>query len=142
MDEDPIILNEGITNYGVISNHIEASCPWLLLWQRCGFTGLAWRCRNRHEACQTRTRRLSALLGMAPIYSAFLHTVHWMAKRYNTPFLTVIYNNQGWKAPKHSTLGVHPNGVANETQNFFVNFDPTADYAQIAASPRDAHAVR
>ena len=26
-------------------------------------------------------------------------TVHWMARRYATPFLQVVYNNGGWKAP-------------------------------------------
>ena len=62
-------------------------------------------------------------------------------QRYNTPFLTVVYNNRGWKAPKHSTLGVHPHGVANETQNFFVDFDSPADYAQIAAAAGDAYGI-
>ena len=27
-------------------------------------------------------------------------TVHWMARRYATPFLQVVYNNGGWKAPR------------------------------------------
>ncbi len=35
---------------------------------------------------------------------AFPSTVHWMARHYETPFLQVVYNNRGWKAPKFSAL--------------------------------------
>ena len=41
-------------------------------------------------------------------------TVHWMARRYNTPFLQVIFNNGGWRAPRYSAVGVHPNGLASQ----------------------------
>ena len=67
-------------------------------------------------------------------------TVHWMSRKYHAPFLTVIYNNRGWKSPKLSTLGVHPDGVANETNEFFVDFDPPADLAKIAESAGGAYA--
>ncbi len=40
-------------------------------------------------------------------------TVHWIARRYGTPFLQVVFNNQGWRAPKFSMLGVHPDGFGS-----------------------------
>jgi acetolactate synthase-1/2/3 large subunit len=61
-------------------------------------------------------------------------SVHWMARRYNTPFLTVIYNNKGWKSPKLSTLAVHPDGYASRAADLDMSFNPQPDYAAIAAA--------
>ncbi len=140
MDENTIVLNEGITNYGVISNHIEAKVPGSYFGSGAG--SLGW---NGGAAIGMKLahpdKTVISLTGDGSYLFSIPSTVHWMAKRYNTPFLTVIYNNQGWKAPKHSTLGVHPHGVANQTNNFFVNFDSPANYAEIAAAAGDAHAI-
>src|SRR5699024_10078662 len=68
-------------------------------------------------------------------------TVHWLSRRYHAPFLTVIYNNGGWKSPKLSTLGVHPNGVANEMDEYWVDFSPHSDLAKIAEAAGGALAI-
>ena len=61
----------------------------------------------------------------------------WVARRYRTPALTVIYNNRGWKPPKMSALAVHPKGAAAEADDFNVSFAPAADLPGVAlASPR------
>lgn len=65
-----------------------------------------------------------------------------MAKRYETPFLTIIYNNHGWKSPKLSTLGVHPTGIAQQTNQFFVDFTPDADLSKIAEAAGGAYAKK
>jgi acetolactate synthase-1/2/3 large subunit len=57
-----------------------------------------------------------------------------MARRYGTPFLQVVYNNGGWKAPKFSALAVHPDGYASRAKDIGVSFDPAPDYAGIAAA--------
>src|SRR5262249_60024453 len=61
-------------------------------------------------------------------------TVHWMARRYRTPFLQVVYNNRGWKAPKFSALAVHPDGYASRAADIDVSFDPPPDHAAIAVA--------
>jgi acetolactate synthase-1/2/3 large subunit len=63
-----------------------------------------------------------------------------MARRYQTPFLQIIYNNQGWKAPMLSLLGVHPEGYASKADDIGVSFDPPPDYAGIAAAAGGAWA--
>ncbi|VEF46777.1 putative acetolactate synthase [Bacillus freudenreichii] len=140
MDEDTVILNEGITNYGVISNHIEANVPGSYYGSGAG--SLGW---NGGAAIGMKLahpeKTVISLTGDGSYLFSVPSTVHWMAKRYETPFLTVIYNNQGWKAPKHSTLGVHPNGVANAHQDFYVHFDPPADLAGVAAASGEAHPI-
>src|SRR6185369_16403546 len=67
-------------------------------------------------------------------------TVHWMARKYQTPFLTVVYNNRGWRAPKFSMLAVHPDGYAAKADDINVAFDPPPDYAGIAAAAGGAYA--
>ena len=67
-------------------------------------------------------------------------TVHWMARRYQTPFLQVVYNNRGWKAPKFSALAIHPDGYASKAADLDLSFDPPPDYAAIAAAAGGAFA--
>ena len=139
-DENTIVLNEGITNYGVISNHIEANIPGSYYGSGAG--SLGW---NGGAAIGMKLahpeKTIISLTGDGSYLFSIPSTVHWMTRRYDTPFLTVIYNNQGWKAPMHSTLGVHPHGVANEQQDFYVDFDPPADLSGIAASAGGAHSI-
>jgi len=51
-------------------------------------------------------------------------SVHWMARHYRAPFLQVVYNNRGWKAPKFSALAVHPTAYASRADEIDVSFDP------------------
>jgi acetolactate synthase-1/2/3 large subunit len=67
-------------------------------------------------------------------------TVHWMARRYETPFLSVVYNNGGWKAPRFSALAVHPDGYASRADDIGVSFEPSPDYSGIAAAAGGAFA--
>jgi acetolactate synthase-1/2/3 large subunit len=67
-------------------------------------------------------------------------SVHWIARAYHTPFLTIIFNNRGWKSPKLSALAVHPHGFASRANTLDVSFDPPPDYAAIAAAAGGAFA--
>jgi acetolactate synthase-1/2/3 large subunit len=67
-------------------------------------------------------------------------TVHWMARRYGTPFLQVIYNNGGWRAPRYGALGLHPDGAASRAAGLDTEFAPDPDYAGIAAAAGGAFA--
>ena len=141
IDEDTIILNEGISNYGVISNHIELNTPGSYYGSGAG--SLGW---NGGAAIGMKLAKpdktIISLTGDGSYYFSIPSTVHWIANRYKTPFLQVILNNSGWKAPKLSTLGVHPNGVANDMQQFWVDFDPPSDLSKIAEAAGNAHALK
>lgn len=139
IDEDTIILNEGISNYQVICSHIGARKPGTVHGSGAG--SLGW---NGGAAIGAKLanpeKTVVSLTGDGSYLFSSPSVVHWVAKRYNTPFLTVIYNNSGWKSPKLSTLGVHPNGIANEMNSFGVDFDPPADLAKIAEAAGNAYA--
>ena len=59
-------------------------------------------------------------------------SAQWVARRYGTPALTVIYDNRGWAAPKFSTLQVHPDGAAAAAGDFNVSFEPEVDLPGVA----------
>ncbi|HUK02230.1 MAG TPA: thiamine pyrophosphate-requiring protein [Steroidobacteraceae bacterium] len=138
--EDAIIVSEGVTNFDTISRHagrvrpgtMHTSGGGSLGWGSGAAIGAKLACPDRLIACLT---------GDGSYMFSIPATAHWMAKRYETPFLQVIYNNQGWRAPKFSTLGVHPDGYASRAKEIGVAFDPPPDYAGIAAAAGGALAI-
>ena len=93
----------------------------------------------RHQ--QTRAGRRDLLVGDGSFLFGVPSSAQWVARRYGTPALTVIYNNRGWKAPKMSALAVHPKGAAAEADDFNVSFEPAADLPGVAAAARDRAVV-
>ena len=51
-----------------------------------------------------------------------------------------MFNNQGWRAPKFSMLGVHPDGFGSRARELDIRFEPPPDYSGIAAAAGGAHA--
>jgi acetolactate synthase-1/2/3 large subunit len=138
---DAIVLSEGVTNFGVITNHIGRTKPGTMF--SAGGGSLGW---NGGAAVGVKLARpdatVVALTGDGSYMFSIPATVHWMAKRYKTPFLHVVYNNAGWRAPRFSTIGVHPEGLAAQGEDISTSFTPTPDYAGIAAAAGGAHAER
>ena len=136
---DAVVLNEGITNYPAICNHMAREKPGTM------FTGgggsLGW---NGGAAIGMKLaapdKTFVVLTGDGSYMFSAPSTVHWMARRYRTPFLQIIYNNRGWKAPKFSTLAVHPTGFASRAKDLDTSFDPPPDYSGIAAAAGGAFA--
>jgi len=139
IDQDTIILNEGITNYQTIINHLGATRAGQMFTSGGG--SLGWNggaAIGVKLACQDKT--VVCLTGDGSYMFSAPSSVHWIARRYQTPFLQVIYNNRGWKAPKLSTLAIHPDGYASRAEDLGVSFDPPPDYSGIAAAAGDAFA--
>jgi acetolactate synthase-1/2/3 large subunit len=139
IDGNSIVLNEGITNYPTIINHLGVLRPGQMFTSGGG--SLGWHggaAIGMKLACQDKT--VICLTGDGSYMFSVPSSVHWIARRYRTPFLTVIYNNRGWKAPKYSTLAIHPDGYASRADDIGVSFDPPPDYAGIAAAAGGAHA--
>ena len=137
------MLNEGITNYGTIIDHLGAIRPGQMLasgggslgWNGGAAIGVKLACPDKTVICLT---------GDGSYMFSVPSSVHWIARRYQTPFLQIIYNNRGWKAPKFSTLAIHPDGyaarAARRDEDIGVSFDPPPDYSGIAAASGGAFA--
>jgi len=139
IDRDTVIVNEGITNYSAINNLIGCVKPGTRFTS--GASSLGWNggaSIGMKLACPEKT--VVCLTGDGSYMFSVPSTVHWMARKYRTPFLTVIYNNRGWRAPKFSMLAVHPDGYASKAKDIDVAFDPPPDYSGIAAASGGAFA--
>jgi acetolactate synthase-1/2/3 large subunit len=136
--DDAIVISEGVTNFHTIANHSGRRKPGTLY--NSGGGSLGWAGGAALGVKLARPDALvAALMGDGCYLFSVPSTVHWMARRYETPFLTVVYNNHGWKAPRFSTLAVHPKGQTSRTDDIGVSFDPPPDYAGIAAAAGGAH---
>jgi acetolactate synthase-1/2/3 large subunit len=137
--DDAIVLNEGITSYPAIIDHMAPVRPGHYF--ASGGGSLGW---NGGAAIGIKLaapdKTVVALTGDGSYMFSIPSTVHWMARQYRTPFLTIVYNNRGWKAPKFSALAVHPDGYASRANEIDVAFDPPPDYAGIAAAAGGAFA--
>jgi acetolactate synthase I/II/III large subunit len=67
-------------------------------------------------------------------------SAYWVARAFDVAHLTIIINNGGWAAPRMSTLGVHPEGIAKRNDTFWVTMTKGARLAQIATAAGDAAA--
>ncbi|KAI8940627.1 hypothetical protein NX059_001899 [Plenodomus lindquistii] len=64
----------------------------------------------------------------------------WVSSKYKVPILTVVLNNGGFKAPKHSTALVYPNGL-NEgatDDEMNISFEPSPNYAALAEAAAES----
>ena len=137
---DALVLTEAITNYQVVAEHLRASRPGSLLgsgggslgWAGGGAVGAKLACPERAVVCLTGDG--SFLFGVPS-------SAQWVARRYGTPALTIIYDNRGWAAPKFSTLQVHPEGAAAKADDFHVSFEPEADLPGVARAAGGAYGV-
>lgn len=138
-DVETIILNEGISNYTVIADHMMRTRPGSI--HASGGGSLGW---NGGAAIGARLANpgatVMALGGDGSYMFSAPAATHWIARHVRTPFLQVVYNNRGWKSPKLSMLGVHPHGHASRANDIGVAFDPPPDYAAIAAAGGGAFA--
>jgi acetolactate synthase I/II/III large subunit len=138
--EDVLFLSEAVTNWEVVAEHLRVSTPGSLIasgggslgWAGGGAVGAKLAAPERTVVC---------LVGDGSYLFGVPSSAQWVARRYGTPALTVIFNNRGWKAPKQSTLGVHPKGAAAQADDFNVSFEPAADLPGIAEAAGGAYGV-
>ncbi|MCZ0733051.1 thiamine pyrophosphate-requiring protein [Phreatobacter sp. AB_2022a] len=141
VDDDTLVLNEGITNYPVVVNHIAPRRAGQMLNSGGGNLGWAGGAAIGAKLADPK-RTVIAMTGDGSYMFSQPSTVHWMARQYRTPFLHVVFNNRGWRAPRYSTLAVHPQGYASRSDDIGVAFDPPPDYSAIAAAAGGAFAAK
>jgi acetolactate synthase I/II/III large subunit len=138
IDPDAVVLNEAISNYPVVSEHLRASRPGSVLGIGGGSLGWSGGAAVGVKLAAPE-RTVVSLVGDGSYLFGAPASAQWMARRYQAPSLTVIFDNQGWKTPSLSALAVHPDGrVAGG--GFTASFQPGADLAGVAAAAGGAYA--
>ncbi|MCL2122153.1 MAG: thiamine pyrophosphate-requiring protein [Clostridiales bacterium] len=139
MDQDTILVNETITSSGAVSSHIPRNKPGTVFG--CGGSSLGWFGGAAIGIKLAHPEKEVIALASDGVYIFSCPTaVYWMARRYKTPFMTVIYNNQGWNAPKQITQGQHPDGYAVRNNTFWSGFEQPARLDLVAEAAGGAFA--
>ena len=139
VDDDTVILNETITSHLAIDQLLPRNKPGTLFGN--GGSSLGW-----HGGAAVGMKLaypekdIVALAGDGTYIFSCPTAVHWMAAKYEAPFMTVIYNNQGWNAPKQITKRQHPDGAAVKNDNFRTSLSPSAKLDLVAQAAGGAFA--
>lgn len=140
LPQDALVLDEGITSHNTIADHIRANCPGSFF--TCAGGSIGWSTGAAVGIKLANPEKtVVALTGDGCYMASIPSAAHWIAKRYKTPFVQIVYNNRGWKAPKMSTLAIHPAGFASRATDLGAAFDPPPDYSGIAAAAGGAFAA-
>src|SRR5205085_9408076 len=89
VNRDTVILNEGITNYTAINNHCGANKPQTRFTSGASSLGWGGGAAIGMKLAQP-DKDFVLLTGDGSYMFSQPSTVHWMARRYATPFLTVV----------------------------------------------------
>ena len=136
---DALVLTEAVTNYQVVSEHLRASRPGSLLGS--GGSSLGWSGGAAVGAkLAAPDRTVVSLVGDGSYLFGVPATAQWLARRYQAPSLTVIFDNGGWSAPVLSALAVHPEGAVAAVGGG-IGFAPGADLPAVAAAAGGAYAA-
>ena len=92
------------------------------------------------SSSRSRMRWWSRSAATVPICSRSRRRCTGWRARYQAPFLHVVLNNGGWRAPRQAVLSVHPDGIAAQSPKIDIDFPQPPDYAGIAAAAGGAHA--
>lgn len=131
--DNAIVINEAISNYGVVFDNLPLSRPGSIF--ASGGGSLGWHGGAAIGAkLANPDAEVIAFTGDGSYLFSVPSSVHWIARRYETPFLQIIFNNGGWKSPKLSTLSLHPEGYAAAAADIATSFDPPPDYCAIAVA--------
>jgi acetolactate synthase-1/2/3 large subunit len=134
-----IVLNEGVTNYRTIIDHLLWNQPGSLFTGGGGSLGWSGGAAIGMKLANPEATVVS-LTGDGSYMFSEPACVHWMARRYATPFLQIVYNNGGWRAPRLSALSINPTGFASQNADLGLDFACPPDYAGIAAAAGGAFA--
>jgi acetolactate synthase-1/2/3 large subunit len=129
--EDALILTEVVTNSRVVAEHLRPNRPGSVLHH--GGAALGWAGGATIGAkLAAPGQTVVSLVGDGCYLFGVPSSAQWVARRYGTPALTVIYDNRGWAAPKFSTLQVYPDGAAAAAGDFGTSFEPEVDLPGVA----------
>jgi len=133
VDDEAIVLDETITSSPFVRRRLRRRRPGTYF--QSGGSALGWHGGAAIGAkLADPDRTVVALAGDGSYFFSVPSAVHWVASRYATPFLTVIYNNGGWNATKQNVLKLDPEGAAARADRYWVNLQSGADLPAIATA--------
>lgn len=115
--EDAIVLTEVVTNSRAVAEHLRPSGPGSVVHHGGGSLGWTGGAAVGAKLAYPE-RMVVSLVGDGSFLLGVPSSALWVQRRYDTPSLTIIYDNCGWAGPKFSALHVHPSGAAARFDDF------------------------
>lgn len=142
IDDDMIVLAEALTSMPALLPRLPLDRPGS--FYASGGSGLGWAINAAIGAKLAQPQRtVVALVGDGAYQFGVPGSAYWVARHYDAPTLTVIFNNGGWRAPKHSNDLVHPGGgPAGAADKYWITMTRGARLAEMAAAAGEAAAFR
>jgi acetolactate synthase-1/2/3 large subunit len=132
IDANTIIINESVTSSTAVFHNLPRTRPGTFFGS--GGSSLGW---SGGAALGSKLaapdRDVVCFCGDGAFFFTNPSAVYWAARRYKAPFLTIIFNNQGWNATQENFKRIHPNGPERSIGDC-VSLGPSADFAGIAAA--------
>jgi len=138
--DETIILNETTSYAPIVERHLARNKPGT--WFMSGGSALGWfggAAIGVKLACPE--KRVVALCGDGTYIFSVPTATYWVANKYKAPFMTVIFNNQGWGAAQLAVKQEHPDGYAVKNDKFWTGISPAADLGAIAQAAGNALAL-
>ncbi|HHX73903.1 MAG TPA: thiamine pyrophosphate-requiring protein [Firmicutes bacterium] len=137
--DDDIVLDETTSYHSVIEKHLPRNKPGTYFMS--GGSALGWfggAAIGVKLACPE--KNVVALCGDGTYIFSVPTATYWVAAKYKTPFMTVIFNNQGWGAAKLAVMREHPDGYAARNDTFWTAMMPAAHLEKVAEAAGGAFA--
>lgn len=145
-------LNESTTNLGNVADHFGHNGPFSLIGSGDGalgwYSGAAVGAMLGLRDDAARQTTLPADVKEDPLIVAFTgdgtwlfgvpSCAYWMAAKYNTPFVTIIWNNGGWASPKNACLRIHPEVAQPQPADGSKTVPSLSDDLMVALTPSPA----
>ncbi|HZD65796.1 MAG TPA: thiamine pyrophosphate-requiring protein [Acidimicrobiales bacterium] len=111
LSPEDIVLEEAVTNAAVVHEHLERSTPGTFL--EAGGPGLGWALGGAVGVKLARPGRVvAAIVGDGSFQFGVPTAALALAAEADTPFLTVILDNEGYRASRLPVLELFPDGAA------------------------------
>lgn len=133
IDEETVLVDETVTSSAAVLNGLPRDLPGTYYnsgGSALGFAGGA----SIGVKLSAPERTVVCLTGDGSYLFGVPSAVYMVSARYAAPFLTVIFNNGGWNATKQNVLRLRPDGIAEQTDQFWVSLGQDANLAEIAAA--------
>ncbi|KAI1372854.1 acetolactate synthase [Hypoxylon crocopeplum] len=141
-------LNESTTNLGNVADHLHHDVPLSLIGSGGGslgwYSGAAVGTSLALKASGRSDDLIIAFTGDGTWLFGVPSCAYWMAKKYDTPFLTIIWNNGGWASPKNAFLRLNPEMARNSeldgrlSDRVMTSISPSPAFGKIAEGAGDS----
>ena len=141
---DTIYVNDVVTNQVPLSEQLQLTAPGTNITK--GGSGLGWaggaaigarlaldlydvsnrpdvRALNRSAVRCKQSRLVCCLTGDGSFVFGAPSAIYWAQHRLETPFLSVVINNGGWRATRSCIDDVHPGGLASAVSDEGLGID-------------------